>query len=433
MDVAACEAVDRLPVVAHAEQREIALFAQRADQLVARPRHVLVFVDEHVFVWMPVVVAPHAADGVDDHAGKIDALRCAEIVEIRVVKRFDELQHLTVAADMLAAAPLVELAHAVDVDVVLPHVLDDGLRVFDEALLVLVEAVIVRRQLEILVFRGSAVLAEQFLRHELERQQTVVDILCEQPFERGAYHAIRRVSVDDGAFRDGGCAADLQPKTMECAGADRLAGACHDAMRHVVRGFPGERQHEDLLGRGTIRGEQPCDVADDGGGFAGSRTREHEGVMAGSGDCADLFVAQLMLFDCADCFARLLDSLGRQQRLRTELCALLRLSGALGRPCGTCGFGCCGGLGCRRGFDTFAGRSRLLRRMRLVIWAKYVFQRSQQSHGAPFVPSPKPLQGVIIMCGGPERRKGKTRARATYFRLAYWQTIQRHRFAGVPA
>lgn len=101
-------------------------------------------------------------------------------------------------------------------------------------------------------------------------------------------------------------------------------------MRHVVRGFPGERQHEDLLGRGTFRGEQPCDVADDGGGFAGSRTREHEGVMAGSGDCADLFVAQVVLFDFADDRARLVDSFGWKQRLRGKFCGFaLRLLRAL--------------------------------------------------------------------------------------------------------
>ena len=53
---------------------------------------------------------------VGDHAGKIDALGRAEIADIRVVQRLDELQHLTITADMFAAAPLIELAHAVDAD-----------------------------------------------------------------------------------------------------------------------------------------------------------------------------------------------------------------------------------------------------------------------------------------------------------------------------
>ncbi len=119
MNVAAGETVDRLPVVAHAEQREIALLTQCADQLVTWPRHVLVFVDEHVFVRVAVCAAPYAANGVGDHAGKIDALGRAEIADIRVVQRPDELQHLTITADMFAAAPLIELAHAVDADIVL--------------------------------------------------------------------------------------------------------------------------------------------------------------------------------------------------------------------------------------------------------------------------------------------------------------------------
>ena len=91
----------------------------------------MVFVDEHVFVRVAVCAAPYAANGVGDHAGKIDALGRAEIADIRVVQRLDELQHLTITADMFAAAPLIELAHAVDADIVLPHVLDDGLRVLD--------------------------------------------------------------------------------------------------------------------------------------------------------------------------------------------------------------------------------------------------------------------------------------------------------------
>ena len=179
---------------------------------------------------MPVFVALHTANGVDDHTGKIDALRRAEIADIRVIERFDELQHFTIMADMLATAPFVELAHAADVDVVLPHVLDDGLRAFNETLLVLVETVVVRRQLEIFTFRGGTVFAEQFLRHELERQQAVGDVLFEQSFERGAHYAVRRMPGDDGTIGDGRCTADFQAETVERACADRFAGTCHDAV-----------------------------------------------------------------------------------------------------------------------------------------------------------------------------------------------------------
>lgn len=214
----------------------------------------------HVFVRVAVCAAPYAANGVGDHAGKIDALGRAEIADIRVVQRLDELQHLTITADMFAAAPLIELAHAVDADIVLPHVLDDGLRVLDKALPVLVESVIIRRQLEILTFRGGAILAEQLLRHELECEQTVGDVLCEQPVKRVSYHGVRRMAVDDGTVGDGGRTADFQAETVERACADRFAGACHDALRHFVRGRLGERQYENLFGGGAFCGKQPCDI-----------------------------------------------------------------------------------------------------------------------------------------------------------------------------
>lgn len=402
VNVAAGETVDRLPVVAHAEQREIALLSQCADQLVTWPRHVLVFVDEHVFVGVTVCATLHALDGVDDHAGEIDAAVCAEMLDVCVVQRFDELQHLAVAADMFAAVAFVERAHAVDADIVLPHMLDDGLRVFNEVLPILVEIVIIRRQLEILAFRGGAILAEQLLRHQFERQQTVGDVLCEQPVKRVSYHGVRRMAVDDGTVGDGGCAADLQPKTMECAGADRLAGACHDALRHLVRGRLGERQHENLFGGGALGGEQPGDVADDGGGFAGSRTREHEGVMAGSGDRADLLVAQFVLFDIADDVTRFVDAVGWQQRLRGELCRPLRLvllrltalrltlrrgmrlqlrlrdsSRNLSRLLGLSGPS-------RLGVVGILGRGlRLPGLLRLIFRAQHVLQHPQQSHDAP--------------------------------------------------
>ena len=303
---------------------------------------------------------------------------------------------------MFAAAPLIELAHAVDADIVLPHVLDDGLRVFYKALPVLVESVIIRRQLEILTFRGGAILAEQLLRHELECEQTVGDVLCEQPVKRVSYHGVRRMAVDDGPAGDGGCAADFQAETVECAGADRLAGACHDALRHFVRGRLGERQHENLFGGGALGGEQPCDVADDGGGFAGSRAREHEGVMAGAGDRADLLVAQFVLFDIADDVTRFVDAVGWQQRLRGELCRPLRLvllrltalrltlrrgmrlqlrlrdsSRNLSRLLGLSGprrLGVVGILG--RGL-------RLPGLLRLIFRAQHVLQHPQQSHDAP--------------------------------------------------
>ena len=144
------------------------------------------------------------------------------------------------------------------------------------------------------------------------------------------------MAVDDGTVGDGGRTADFQAETVERACADRFAGACHDALRHFVRGRLGERQYENLFGGGTLGGKQPCDISDDGSGFAGSRARKHEGVVTCAGDRADLLVAQFVLFDCADCRARLLDSLGRQQRLRSELCGTALRGGPDG--CGA-GFG----------------------------------------------------------------------------------------------
>ena len=67
--------------------------------------------------------------------------------------------------------------------------------------------------------------------------------------------------------------------------------ACHDTLRHVARGRLGERQYENFFRGGALRGEQPCDISDDGGGFACSRAREHEGIVARSCDCTDLLVA----------------------------------------------------------------------------------------------------------------------------------------------
>ena len=246
-------------------------------------------------------------------------MRRAEIADVRVVEGLDELQHLAIAADVFAAAAFVELAHTVDTDAVLTHMLDDGLRVFDEILLVLVEAVIIRRQLEILAFRGFAVFAEQFLRHEFECQQTVADVFRKQLLECVADHRVRRVPVDDGTVGDGGRAADFQAETVERACADRFAGACHDTLRHVARGRLGERQYENFFRGGVLRGEQPCDISDDGGGFACSRAREHEGIVARSCDCTDLLVAQIVLFDFADGRADLVDTFGCQQRLRHKL------------------------------------------------------------------------------------------------------------------
>lgn len=187
---------------------------------------------------------PYAANGVGDHAGKIDALGRAEIADIRVVQRPDELQHLTITADMFAAAPLIELAHAVDADIVLPHVLDDGLRVLDKALPVLVESVIIRRQLEILTFRGGAILAEQLLRHELECEQTVGDVLCEQrsnvsrttAFDAWPSMMGRLAMVAARRFPGRDCGT--------CMARILLPGACHDALRHFVRGRLVNDKHE---------------------------------------------------------------------------------------------------------------------------------------------------------------------------------------------
>lgn len=71
--------------------------------------------------------------------------------------------------------------------------------------------------------------------------------------------------------------------------------------------------------------KQPCDISDDGSGFACSRARKHEGVVTCAGDRADLLVAQFVLFDIADDVTRLVDAVGWQQRLRGELCRPLRL------------------------------------------------------------------------------------------------------------
>ena len=56
------------------------------------------------------------------------------------------------------------------------------------------------------------------------------------------------MAVDDGTVGDGGRTADFQAETVERACADRFAGACHDALRHFVRGRLGERQYENLFG-----------------------------------------------------------------------------------------------------------------------------------------------------------------------------------------
>ena len=271
---------------------------------------------------------------------------------------------------MFAAAPLIELAHAVDADIVLPHVLDDGLRVFDKALPVLVESVIIRRQLELLTFRGGAILAEQLLRHELECEQTVGDVLCEQPVKRVSHHGVRRMAVDDGTVGDGGRTADFQAETVERACADRFAGACHDALRHFVRGRLGERQYENLFGGGAFCGKQPCDISDDGGGFACSRAREHEGVVTCAGDRADLLVAQFVLFDIADDVTRFVDAVGWQQRLRDSSRNLSRLLGLSGPR--------------RLGVVGILGRGlRLPGLLRLIFRAQHVLQHPQQSHDAP--------------------------------------------------
>ena len=246
VNVAAGETVDRLPVVAHAEQREIALLSQCADQLVTWPRHVLVFVDEHVFVRVAVCAAPYAANASVIMPGN----RCpgrAEIADIRVVQRLDELQHLTITADMFAAAPLIELAHAVDADIVLPHVLDDGLRVLDKALPVLVESVTIRRQLEILTFRGGAILAEQLLRHELECEQTVGDVLCEQRSTVSRTTAFDAWPSMMGRLAMVAARQISRPRLWNVHA--RIVCRClHDALRHFVRGRLGERQYENLFG-----------------------------------------------------------------------------------------------------------------------------------------------------------------------------------------
>ena len=171
-----------------------------------------------------------------DHAGKIDALGRAEIADIRVVQRLDELQHLTITADMFAAA-LSLSSRMPSMPILFCRMCWMMVcAFFDKALPVLVESVIIRRQLEILTFRGGAILAEQLLRHELECEQTVGDVLCEQPVKRVSYHGVRRMAVDDGTVGDGGRTADFQAETVERACADRFAGACHDALRHFVRG-----------------------------------------------------------------------------------------------------------------------------------------------------------------------------------------------------
>ena len=108
-------------------------------------------------------------------------------------------------------------------------------------------------------------------------------------------------------------------ETVERACADRFAGACHDTLRHVARGRLGERQYENFFRGGALRGEQPCDISDNGGGFACSRAREHEGIVARSCDCTDLLVAQIMLFDFADDILHPLNLLGREHWLRHKL------------------------------------------------------------------------------------------------------------------
>lgn len=206
----------------------------------------------------------------------------------------------------------------------------------------------------------------------------------------------------DGTVDDGGRTADFQAETVERACADRFAGACHDALRHFVRGRLGERQYENLFGGGAFCGKQPCDISDDGSGFAGSRARKHEGVVTCAGDRADLLVAQFVLFDIADDVTRLVDAVGWQQRLRGELCRPLRLvllrltalrltlrrgmrlqlrlrdsSRNLSRLLGLSGprrLGVVGILG--RGL-------RLPGLLRLIFRAQHVLQHPQQSHDAP--------------------------------------------------
>ena len=110
---------------------------------------------------------------------------------------------------------------------------------------------------------------------------------------------------------------------MEGACANDFAGALRDAARHFVGGSFGERQHQNLFGSGGSCVQQPCDIADDGSGFAGSRTCKHQRIVTSSGDGADLLVVQIMLFDFADDIPRPCNLFGGKQRLRHKLLSRL--------------------------------------------------------------------------------------------------------------
>lgn len=166
-------------------------------------------------------------------------------------------------------------------------------------------------------------------RHQLECEQTVGDARGEQLVEDGFDRLIRHILVDDRPVCDGGAPADLKAETVEGAGAYGRAGLRLNAGGHLVSGFASEREHENLIGLRLAGVQQPCDIPHDGGGFAGSGTGQNQGVVCRAHDGADLFVAQLVLFDVANRASGVRDGGGVQERLRFKSSGVASFGGSV--------------------------------------------------------------------------------------------------------
>ena len=67
---------------------------------------------------MPVRAIIDATDGINDHSRKINAIIGFEILYIGMIKRFYELQHLTIATDVFTAITFVKGLHSGNVNIV---------------------------------------------------------------------------------------------------------------------------------------------------------------------------------------------------------------------------------------------------------------------------------------------------------------------------
>ena len=127
-DVTAGETINRLPIIAHTEQGKIPLFAQRPNQPVAWQRHILILVNQHIFVAMPVIARTDGVGRTSDHAGKVDTPVIAQVAHIRAIDRIKQVKEHPITAGMFAAALLVEPAQRFNIKVLRAHMRDNGFR-----------------------------------------------------------------------------------------------------------------------------------------------------------------------------------------------------------------------------------------------------------------------------------------------------------------